>query len=249
MRRALTTWLAILPAALLAAGPAAADRLQTRDGALVETKGPWKIQGSLVIFTLPNGTLSSLRVSEVDLDASAVATMEARNPPPPPPEPEPREAVAEITMKQVRRAPPPRPAEEAEGSKAAAEGAGGEGGAPPPPPPPPVNVIAWRPAEGRDGALEILGTLRNEGREIVTDLGVTVSLFDEAGATVATANAFLGAVSLAPGTTTTMRALFPDVYRFAGEPSFQVRANPIRIQGVGTAPPGEASAQEAGGES
>lgn len=244
MRRAFILLTAILPAAFLAAGPAAADWLRTREGALVETKGPWAVEGSLVIFTAPNGTLSSLRLSEVDLDASAVATMEAKNrPPPPAEEPEVREAVFEITMKDVRRAAPPVPAEETDGEEAAADAPVAAS------PPPPVSVIAWRAAEVSDGGVQIHGTVRNDGREIVTDVGVTVSLLDEAGQPVGTANAFLGAVSLAPGVTTTLRAFFPDVYRFAGEPTFEVRANPIKIQSVATAAEDEGPTQEAGGES
>ena len=30
----------------------------TRDGARIETKGAWKVDGRRVLFTLPNGTLS-----------------------------------------------------------------------------------------------------------------------------------------------------------------------------------------------
>lgn len=242
MQRTRTRWIAILPAVLLAAGPAAADWLRTREGALVETKGPWTVRESLVIFTAPNGTLSSLRLSEIDLDASAVATMEAKNPPPPPAE-EPEaatEAVFEITMKSVRRAAPPAAAEGPEGAAEEAPGAAS---------PPPVKVIAWRVTEGSDGGIQILGTVRNDGREIVTDLGVTVSLLDDQGQPVSTANAFLGAVSLAPGVTTTLRALFPDLYQFAGEPAFEVRANPIRIRSVAKAAADEGSTQETGGES
>lgn len=236
MRRALTFRTPILAAALLAAGPSGADWLRTRDGAMLETKGPWSVRGSQVIFTAPNGTLSSLRVAEVDLDASAVATLEARNPQPPVVV-EPPEAVVAITMKDVRRAAPPAAEEPAE-TAADAET-----------PKPPVSVVAWRAAEGPDGGLQILGTLRNEGRDIVTDLGVTVALLDGAGRPVSTANAFLGAVSLAPGITTTLRALFPDVHQFAGEPTFEVRANSIRIQTVSAAAEDEGSTQEAGGES
>lgn len=234
MRRALALLIAVLPAALAAAGPAAADWLRTRDGALVETRGPWKVRGALVIFTAPNGTLSSLRVSEVDLDASAVATMAARSPPSPAAEEASRKAVLEITMNDVRRAAPP--ASVAEEAPAVAPAAGA-----------PVQVIAWRPAEGPDGSFEILGTLRNQGREIVTDLGVTVRLRDESGAEVGTANAFLGAASLAPGAVTTLRALFPDAGTFGGEPSFEVRARGIRIEGVvgsGESAPAEGSGEE-----
>ena len=54
--------------------PAAADWLVMEDGSRVETRGPWSVEGRQVLFTLPNGTLSALRASEVDLPASEALT-------------------------------------------------------------------------------------------------------------------------------------------------------------------------------
>ncbi len=69
-----------------------ADWLVTRAGERIETQGGWQVKGRLVIFTQPGGMLSSLRLSEVDLDASREATnaaaeaaaRPAAQPPPPP---------------------------------------------------------------------------------------------------------------------------------------------------------------------
>jgi hypothetical protein len=61
-----------LAAALPAA--AAADWLVLADGSRLETKGTWETRGAMVVFHLPNGTMSSLRASQVDLDASAALT-------------------------------------------------------------------------------------------------------------------------------------------------------------------------------
>ena len=69
--------IALALAAILAAGPALpakADWLVTREGARVETQGAWKVKGKLVVFHTSTGKLSSLRVAEVDLDASRRAT-------------------------------------------------------------------------------------------------------------------------------------------------------------------------------
>ena len=60
------------------AAPGRADWLLTRDGARIETRGPWTVKGKLVVFTLASGTLSSLRTTEVDLEASAQSTAEAQ---------------------------------------------------------------------------------------------------------------------------------------------------------------------------
>jgi len=76
-------WPAILLVGLLAAffpGSLSADVLVTRDGQRIETRGPWEVKGRMVVFTLPNGTLSSIRADEVDLEASREATAETLAP-------------------------------------------------------------------------------------------------------------------------------------------------------------------------
>lgn len=70
-------------AALLLTLPVAvshADRLVTRDGQLIETQGPWEVKGRMVIFTSTRGTLSSIRLDEVNLDASHAATAQTQQP-------------------------------------------------------------------------------------------------------------------------------------------------------------------------
>lgn len=64
-------WLA---GSLLLAQTLFSDVLVTREGARVETRGAWEVKGRQVVFELPNGALSSLRLSEIDLDASRAAT-------------------------------------------------------------------------------------------------------------------------------------------------------------------------------
>lgn len=44
-----------------------ADWLVTQDDSRLETQGEWRVEGRRVIFTLANGTLSAMRLSEVDL--------------------------------------------------------------------------------------------------------------------------------------------------------------------------------------
>lgn len=41
-----------------------------RDGAVIETLGPWEVRGQVVVFRLPDGTLSSMRLRDVDIEAS-----------------------------------------------------------------------------------------------------------------------------------------------------------------------------------
>ncbi len=68
-------------AALLTLAPIAwADVLVTLEGEAIETTGPWKVKGRQVVFTSLTGVLSSMRLSEVDLEASNEATRKANEP-------------------------------------------------------------------------------------------------------------------------------------------------------------------------
>ncbi len=55
----------VLAAALalpcLVVGPAAADWIVTTDGERIETRGPWEVKGRLVVMTLADGELASMR--------------------------------------------------------------------------------------------------------------------------------------------------------------------------------------------
>ncbi len=214
--------------ALSAAVPAAADWLVGQDGKRVETRGAWTLRPPVVVFTSPGGTLSSLRLADVDLEASARATAEAKSPTAPVKpglEPAKRQPVLVLTTDDVGRGP--EPAEDAE------QESDGEDPARRSVPDkaeeaPPVEVIAWRKVEssGVDG-LEILGTLRNDSPSIVTGAGVQVSLFDHEGELIARRDAFLDSVSVAARSTTGFRALFPGVVSFEGEPVFEVRAREL----------------------
>src|SRR4051812_4332547 len=92
----------------LAALPARADWLVTRDGGRVETKGAWQTKGKLVVFTrAADGALASLRAAEVDLDASAKATADAKVKTEAPPQPEPaHKKIAVLTDKDFRKPTP-----------------------------------------------------------------------------------------------------------------------------------------------
>ncbi len=68
---------------LLAAPFSSADWLVVRDGGQIETRGAWKVEGRTVVFTDTQGTVRSLQLEDVDLEASEEATEAAKNPPPP----------------------------------------------------------------------------------------------------------------------------------------------------------------------
>ncbi len=99
----LRTPLAHLLLALTAvcAAPAAGDWLVTAEGTAIETDGPWKVKGRLVVFTDAQGTLRSLRRDEIDLEASEARTAGA--------EPEALEAPAAADTEEPRERTERRP--------------------------------------------------------------------------------------------------------------------------------------------
>lgn len=222
---------------LLAASPGAADWLVTRDGGRVETQGPWQVKGKLVVFTPPNGTLSSLRLTEVDLDASARATEEARaqaeKPPEEKPRPRPKEATIVITDANFRRP-------EAETAPAAVEPAD----KPEPVEPGPVTVSSWRQVERTEGdGLDLYGVLLNRGPEIATGVVLKVRLFNEAGEEIAAAGGILASTSIRPGGSIDFRVPLPGVFTFV-KATFDVESYALTVSpapeeaGEGGTPPG-----------
>lgn len=181
---------------LLLAPLAAADVLVTRDGARIATKGAWEVKGNQVLFHQPNGTLSALRLADVDLDASTAATEKAKNPPAPEPPPPPRQARIRITEREI---PPVADLEERMGAGEAGKEERGE----------PLVVSAWDQVPIADGAgVEIFGTVTNQGEAIVTAGTVVVSTYDETGGLLATETAELGSVAIPPGGKTDFRVAF-----------------------------------------
>jgi hypothetical protein len=202
--------------------------LVTHDGTRVETKGPWQVKGRQVVFTLPGGTLSAMRLSEVDLDASAAATAAAREPAEPAVEEEkaPRKPVLVLTNKDVRPAAPP-PAEEEDG-----DGEDEEEEAEERPGAAKVELVSWKSVDSSqvDG-LEIVGTIKNNDSQIAANLTVAVTVNDDQGEPLYETTAFVRTSGLAPGRSTTFRALLPGIYQLLSDPIFDVRAGSVTILG------------------
>ncbi len=225
--------------------PLAADWLVTQDGDQIETQGEWKVKGKLVVFTSPQGALTSIRASEVDLDASAVLTEKAKNPPPPPPPAPPEKqkaAVRVFTDDDIRAATPEAPlppasdGEEGEGSTAGGEETGEEdgeegeegeeankdGG---------VEVESWRiSASDQVEGVEIFGSLRNRGAEMAAELSLVARVADEDGNQLAEQSAFLKNNSLLPGRATSFRVLLPGLSSLPTDPTFVIKSRGIRMQ-------------------
>jgi hypothetical protein len=174
----------------------------------------------MVVFTSSGGTLSSLQLEQVDLEASSRATLDARlaaSRPPASAEAAPRppgKAVVTITEKDI----PPI-------SEAATAGPADAGAAmaPPAEAAAPVAVESWRRAvDPQSHGLLIVGNVRNRGGGLATAVAVTVELIDETGALLATSDAVMDQQALPPGGSTGFRAAFPGIHTYS-ELRFDVR--------------------------
>ncbi len=223
------------------ATPAGADWLVTTDGQRVETDGPWKAQGKLVVFKRPNGSLSSIRLSAVDLDASREATAEAVRPaPPPPPPPPPKKPVLVLTDADVGHVTPEGDplTPEAEGQAPADESVDP---ARPATTPPGVEVTDWRQVDDPENLnVQILGTVTNKSQDLVTGLSVTVRLLSGDGSLIAEKAASLAPTTLAAGAAVNFRAVFTGVVTFSTA-AFEVGGG-LRVRPVGVveSPPADA---------
>jgi len=238
-RRALAAAaLAALAAAASPAPPAAADWLVTRAGGRIETRGSWQVKGKLVVFTLPDGSLASLRLSEVDLAASREQAKAAAA------APKKAEAPARkrisVTDKDLRHAAPAddAAAPAADGAKADKAAPGGkdakdrkdgqdkESG---------LVVASWERADVAGHAV-VRGRVRNDGKAAATDLSLTIHLFDDAGTRLATTQGELSATMLMPGQEAVFTADFPDVATFASV-KFEPKSNRLAVEAQPKASP------------
>jgi hypothetical protein len=224
-----------LLAALAGAAPAArADWIVTRDGGKLETKGSWQVKGKMVVFSLPNGTLSSLRSDKVDFAASQRATEQARKEAvegPAAAADKQREAAAKsrrpsvriLTDKDFKKTPAEAaPAAESPDGKQSKEKEKAKEPAAKDTVPAPagsLQVLSWdrvNPASpGATPGVQLTGKVRNAGGDQLTELTVTAILFDESGNPVARVPAALAVSHLAAGETTTFTVDAPTVSGFA----------------------------------
>lgn len=225
--------LCALLAAALVAVPVAADWLVTEEGGRVETRGAWEVKGRLVVFTTVDGDLSSMRLDDVDLEASRDATREAME-----------AAAAEAAPAVEEEAPAPKPRRKitdadippGEGQRsrpsAAAPPEGGDGGdgdagSEVPAGPAADLVVTSSEAEtAPDGSTLVRGRLANRGREPAVGVRLDVNLYGFDGELLATNQARLGSTALAAGEETSFVAEFGDTFSY-GAMSFDPRGTAL----------------------
>ena len=195
------TVFALLPAAALLAQEAdtrspgePADWLVTRAGERIEIDGPWRLEGERVYFRTSAGTLSVIRASELDLEASRWP--EAQVPVVREPEPDP-EPVLVLENGGTRSAGDEQQSETTAAGQPASPPTASEPGASSVPsfeaPTPEttagsgtqLEVASWTDVSETAEEVHIYGTVRNGSRRPVSRLRVQVNLLDETGAVLA----------------------------------------------------------------
>jgi hypothetical protein len=217
--------------AFLASGAAAAW-LVASDGSRIEIDGPWKVEGKLVTFTLPNGTLGSMPITAVDLDASqALADKAAAAKEKTAQEPERPKAVMVITDADVGHPNLNSSGDDEEGPGSDSSQSPGEE--------PALRVTAWR--EDLDlskNAVQISGTLMNPTENPATTIDLAVLLYDDEGTMLERSNARLERPFLNPGATLRFDAEFEETMSF-DRVEFEIRS-----RGFMANPPADESESE-----
>lgn len=214
-------WLLGSGCLLAVALSAPAEELLLRDGGRVVTAGRWSIDGALVVFTLPNGSLASLRLENVDLVASELASIALPRPARAERAGEVRKAaeparrsVWRLMDRDVPRAVPEAPSSGSTSGDGGPAAAGRSRS--------PVRVETWLESRA-EGGLEIVGHLRNRGRAAERVQRITVHLLDREGEVVGSCLAVPKRDLLEAGEATTFRALFRDIGGRGGfRPSFEI---------------------------
>jgi len=195
----------------LAAVPASADWLVTRAGTRVETRGAWQVKGKLVVFHAADGTLSSLRLAEVDLDESGRATAEAERA---------RRAAGDAAAQAPKRKVPAvvltdddfRHVEPGAAAPAADTPAA-----------PGFKVTSWERSPDAGEGVVIIGTLQNTSTVNATEIALSVQLLDAAGRSSAIGQATLTSTVLGPGQQSGFRVDFPGAATYS-DVKFDFRA-------------------------
>jgi hypothetical protein len=235
---------AFLALALLGcAAPAAvrADWIVTREGERFEIQGASRLKGKLVVFTLPNGTLSSIRADRVDVEASKRATEQAKKAAAAPPaaagEAKPkRKSLIVLTDKDFKK---PLPAGSSDAAGVEAKASKGKDGkdSPAKDVPSSIEVVTWErvPAsQSKADGLEITGTLHNISSVYLTEVLVIADLFDDTGALIGRFPATVDTQVLPPTESTKFHLVANGVFAFA---SIRWETQGRGLQGTPVPPP------------
>lgn len=246
----------LLAVVLLVMGalPAAADWLVLDSGDEVETKGSWTVQGGRVIFTTPRGSLSSVRVASVDIDASRKLSEKKSKPEAKPAEAEERAPVLVLTdgdLPEFEAVAVVASEDDVTGDESPSDSGAVQAASLVPssdrleirpalqlPGTSPVEVVSWIEDSSGDGEVTIRGSLRNSSPMVASVVVVTVSLLDSDGGLLARSDAELSTTAIMPGAGALYEGTFLGTFGF-GEVQFSTTSLELEVRpdAQGATPP------------
>ncbi len=208
-----TLVLAAFSVLLLITAAATAEVLVLTDGQVIETKGPWQVDGRRITYTALNGTFSALRLSMVNLEESRTRTEALLNPVAPKNDPKPAPEVGLVVRQSdIRTVTAKGPAEPEKPTEATAADV--------------ISITSWSEELATVGT-RIVGTVQNGSDSVYISLRLEVTLVAENGDELETRNAKLERAWADPGTSLTFEADFPDVFAFSTA-NFSVKGKPFQ---------------------
>jgi hypothetical protein len=218
---AFSTLSLVLVAGLALCRPAAGDWLVTHEGDRIETRGPWEVQGRLVVFHTPGGVFSSIGGDAVDLDRSAALTESmksakaaAKVAPPekaaPRPRPKARYVLTDADVEHVEEsAPASEPGESDDGAaprKSRARKSADLAKSP-------LEVTSWNAVLGASAdGISISGVIKNPSEYFASSIAIEVTVLSLEGEVLASKSVSAEPKALGPGEQGSFRATFPDVF-------------------------------------
>lgn len=217
---------------LAAVRPALADWLVYKDGTRLQTAGGWETKGKLVVFSLPNGMLSTVRTEELDLDASREMTrlrqeasskrqraaddLEQA-------EPRPKAAIV-LTDADVAHVNPAQfeDSSDAESDEPVVQKRD-------------LEVTKWGQSEADADGIMIVGMLRNTSGRVSTSIELTAVAVGENNDVLLSQPATLDTTTLMPGQTTRFEALLRRVFTFR-ELKFETSSTDLEVADPDSAP-------------
>jgi hypothetical protein len=240
---------------VLAGSVASADVVVLKGGAVINLKRPPEVRGNTVLLTRTDGTVLSVRATEIDRSAT-VAARAAAGPPTPPPTPVPAATLAgaaraarEVPKARVKISDADVSHREA-AAQASGEAAAGEHAPEVDPSAGAGRVEVGEYTQEKSGdALVVRGTLKNPGATPASGVRMSVTAIDGKGQAIASADAGLSNAVIDPARTVAFSVTIP----VGGKPVTSIRFTPRWASAAPAAPAsgvaGEAAAPAAGGGS
>ena len=242
-----------VPIVLVLAGSVAfADVVVLKGGAVINLKKPPEVRGTTVLLTRADGTLLSVRATDIDREAtsaarSAAAPAPAATPVPPATLAGAARAAREVPKARVKISDADVSHSEAAG-QATGEAAAGESG-------PEVDAsagsgrveVADYTQEKSGEALVVRGTLRNPGATPATNVRMTVTAIDTKGQAIVSGEAGVSNGVIAPSSTVAFSVTIPVGARPVGSIRFSPRWMSPAAPPPASGPEGSSSGAAAAG--